>query len=147
MSKLKKDELRGLLLGQGGQRRSRKQAVRVTLEGQDIELEVRQPTFGEIDAIRAAGVDGSVKGLVEAALICTVVPGTFSPVFTIEDRDELRRQPFGAQSWVTMLGNAALQLISPAADLGKGSGGTASDSGDSASPTNSERPSRSSTSD
>ncbi len=101
----------------GGARYFRRSNVQVEIDGEAIDVEVRQPSVEQRSSImKAAGVraDGEVlldQLQVAAVVNCTYFPGTEDRVFTGHDRDTLLGMPAGG--WFDALAQAAIEMVNP----------------------------------
>jgi hypothetical protein len=73
-----------------------------------IDVEVRQPTIGQVMRDRDAGKIDSVTGLLEMLILYCRVPGTEEAVFETGDVDSLKEWPAGA--WLPAFTGAVNEL-------------------------------------
>lgn len=70
------------------------------------EVEIRQPTVGQVLEIQNSG--NTAEMMLDMLVNQTFVPGTGEPVFDEMDKDELRKLP--ADEWLNQFNDAVLSL-------------------------------------
>jgi hypothetical protein len=100
MSK-ERDRLRGALFAS-----KKRNSKLITLF--DVEVEIRQPTVGEMLALSGLNENDRRKSLVSIMVNYCFVPGTDEPIFDKSDEDGIMNWPVG--EWFTTLNDAVAEM-------------------------------------
>jgi hypothetical protein len=124
-----KKTLRGRFLGRNARRI---ELLTLDIDGEEVIVEVREPTVADREAIfeaggsslaqtaaaHKAGVEETaifthpIDMFIECCLRCTFVPGTGEQLFVEADRDEFHNRPQAdANAWMSRIGGAVMRLM------------------------------------
>lgn len=92
---------------------ARVQRVKVEIAGEQVEVEIRQPSMKRLEELDTfMQKSGNVAGMVEFVIECVFPPGEAKPLFTPADRGTLAATPPGG--WVMKLAELCAENAKPA---------------------------------
>ena len=111
---MSKDNLRSKLFSS---RNQRKKLVKIEADGEQIEVEVRQPSIevrtriGKVSKVDSSGEARDIEAIEQGRLIavveCSFDPETGEKLFAMSDRDSLFKQA----AWYDQLANECLSML------------------------------------